>query len=131
MQGYSPDRMQGDAAAAATANRPGLSLHSHQPEGDQDANIYRLTGEPSCKVNDGRVLVAAAVAGHGVILQPAVVVDEALKRGDLVRLLTDYVAPSRTLHLLYPPSQPQPVKLRAFIAHLTAALTASGRQIIR
>ncbi len=49
MQGYSPDRMQGDAAAAATANRPGLSLHSHQPEGDQDANIYRLTGEPSCK----------------------------------------------------------------------------------
>ena len=45
------------------------------------------------QVNDGRVLVAAAVAGYGVILQPAVVVEDALKRGDLVRLLTEYVAP--------------------------------------
>ncbi len=60
MQGYSPDRMQGDAAAAATANRPGLSLHSHQPEGDQDANIYRLTGEPSCKDE-------ARVGQHGTL----------------------------------------------------------------
>ncbi len=50
--------VQGDAAAAATANRPGLSLHSHQPEGDQDANIYRLTGEPSCKTR----LVSASMA---------------------------------------------------------------------
>ncbi len=81
------------------------------------------------QVNDGRVLVAAAVAGHGVILQPAVVVEHALKRGDLVRVLTDYVAPSRTLYLLQAPGQPQPSKLRAFIDHLTAALTASGMQI--
>ena len=69
------------------------------------------------------------MAGHGVILQPAVVVEDALKRGDLIRLLTDYVAPSRTLHLLHAPSQPQPAKLRAFIEHLTAALTTSGKQI--
>ena len=81
------------------------------------------------QVNDGRVLVAAAVAGHGVILQPEVVVEDALKRGDLVRLLTDYVAPSRTLYLLHAPSQPQPTKLRAFIEHLTAALTTWGKQI--
>ncbi len=81
------------------------------------------------QVNDGRVLVAAAVAGHGVILQPAVVVEDALKRGDLVRLLTDYVAPTRPLYLLHAPGQPQPSKLRAFIEHLTAALTTSGKQI--
>ncbi len=81
------------------------------------------------QVNDGRVLVAAAVAGHGVILQPAVVVEDALKRGDLVRLLTEYVAPSRTLYLLHTPNQPQPAKLLAFVEHLIAALAASSKQI--
>ncbi len=77
------------------------------------------------QVNDGRVLVAAAVAGHGVILQPAVVVEEALRRGELVRLLNDHAGPSRMLYLLHTPGQPQPAKLRAFIDHLTAALATS------
>lgn len=76
------------------------------------------------QVNDGRVLVAAAVAGHGIILQPEVVVADAVKRGDLVPLLTDYVAPSRTLYLLHTPRMPQPAKLRAFIDHLVIALAA-------
>ncbi len=83
------------------------------------------------QVNDGRVLVAAAVAGYGVILQPAFVVEDALKRGDLVRLLPGYVAPSRMLYLLHSPQQPQPAKLRAFIDHLTAALATLKKQTPR
>ena len=74
------------------------------------------------QVNDGRVLVAAAVVGHGIILQPEVVVAEALGRGELVRLLTDHVGPTRMLYLLHAPSEPLPAKLRAFIDHLTTAL---------
>ena len=78
------------------------------------------------QVNDGRVLVRAAVAGHGIILQPEVVVREAAVRGDLIPLLTDYVAPSRGLYLLHAPREPQPAKLRAFIEFLTKAIDGAN-----
>ena len=75
------------------------------------------------QVNDGRVLVAAAVAGHGVILQPEFVVREALACGALTPLLPDYVAPTRTLYLVHGYREPQPAKLRAFVDHLVETLT--------
>ncbi len=74
------------------------------------------------QVNDGRVLVAAAVDGHGVILQPDFVVRDALVRGALIPILTDYVAPMRTLYLIHSARNPQPPKLSAFIDHLEEAL---------
>ncbi len=78
------------------------------------------------QVNDGRVLVRAAITGHGIILQPEVVVREAVIRGDLVPLLTDYVAPSRGLYLLHAPREPRPAKLRAFIEFLTMAIRGAN-----
>ncbi|MET1083066.1 MAG: LysR family transcriptional regulator [Burkholderiales bacterium] len=74
------------------------------------------------QVNDGRVLVAAAIAGHGVILQPEAVVADALAQGTLIAFLKDHVAPSRTLYLMHTARQPQPSKLLAFIDHLTTAI---------
>ena len=78
------------------------------------------------QVNDGRVLVAAAVAGHGIILQPEVVVREALVAGALQPLLTNYVAPTRMLHLVHAAREPQPAKLRVFIDHLLDAIAAKA-----
>lgn len=78
------------------------------------------------QVNDGRVLVAAAVAGHGIILQPRVVVQEALDRGDLKPLLTDYVAPARMVYLLHTSREPHPAKLSAFVDHVVRALRPAG-----
>jgi DNA-binding transcriptional LysR family regulator len=66
-------------------------------------------------VNDGRVLLTAALDGHGIILQPEAVLREALDTGHLVPILTDYQAPSRPLHLLFSPQRPQSSKLRSFI----------------
>ncbi|MBE7218789.1 MAG: LysR family transcriptional regulator [Caulobacteraceae bacterium] len=76
------------------------------------------------QVNDGRVLVAAAVAGHGIILQPEFVVREALATGALQPLLTDFVAPIRMLHLVHSAREPLPAKLRTFIDHLLDAVAA-------
>lgn len=77
------------------------------------------------QVNDGRALVAAAIAGHGIILQPEAVVADALVQGALAPVLTDYVAPSRPLYLLHTARQPQPAKLRAFIDHVVTAISVS------
>lgn len=67
------------------------------------------------QVNDGRVLAAAAMAGHGIVLQPEAVLRDAIERGSLVPVLTDYQAPGRSMFLMFTAGRPQPPKLRALI----------------
>lgn len=85
----------------------------------RSGTIHTVEVRSRFQVNDGRVLVAAAIAGHGIILQPEAVVADAIGAGSLVPLLTDYVAPSRTIYLLHTAREPRPPKLRAFVAYLT------------
>ncbi len=87
----------------------------------RDGVIHPIRVRSRFQVNDGRVLVAAAVAGNGVILQPEVVVADELARGALVSVLDDYVPPSRTVYLLHPAREPRPAKLKAFVDHLLVA----------
>lgn len=95
----------------------------------RNGRFYPVQVRSRFQANDGRVLVTAAIAGHGIILQPEAVVADALATGDLTPVLTDYVAPSRTLYLLYTSRQPQPAKLRAFIEHIVVALSAPEQAI--
>ena len=87
----------------------------------RDGKSFPVQVRSRFQVNDGRVLVAAAIAGHGIILQPEAVVAEALGRGDLVPVLEDFVAPSRPLYLLYTARQPQPAKLKTLVERLLAS----------
>ena len=77
------------------------------------------------QVNDGRVLSAAAAAGHGIILQPEAVLRDAIERGFLVPVLTDYQAPSRSMFLMFLARRPQPPKLRALIDDVVKAFPAN------
>lgn len=88
----------------------------------RDGVIHPVQVRSRFQVNDGRVLVAAAVAGHGIILQPEAVMADELAAGRLVRVLDGYVPPSRTLHLLHPARDPLSTKLKAFVDHLVAEL---------
>lgn len=89
----------------------------------RDGIIHSVEVRSRFQVNDGRVLVAAAIAGHGIILQPKAVVADAIAQKILVPLLTDYVAPSRPIYLVHTPRQPQPFKLRAFIEYLLGTIS--------
>ena len=88
--------------------------------------VYPVQVRSRFRVNDGRVLVVAAIAGHGIILQPESVVAGALAQGSLVRVLDNFVAPSRTLYLLHTSRLPQPAKLNVLINHLARAFPASS-----
>jgi DNA-binding transcriptional LysR family regulator len=77
------------------------------------------------QVNDGRVLVAAAAAGHGIILQPEAVLRDAIDRGSLVPVLTDYQTPGRSMFLMFSAHRPQPPKLRALIDEVAKAFHAT------
>ena len=73
------------------------------------------------QVNDGRVLLAAALRGHGVVLQPEALLREALDAGGLVPILTNYAPPSRPMYMMFVARRPQPPKLRAFISLVVGA----------
>jgi DNA-binding transcriptional LysR family regulator len=77
--------------------------------------IHKIQIRAPFRTNDGRTLVAAAVAGHGIILQPRAVVANALADGSLVPVLADYVAPARPMYLLHSPREPQPARLTALV----------------
>ncbi|KPC55243.1 LysR family transcriptional regulator [Amantichitinum ursilacus] len=70
------------------------------------------------RANNGDVLVAAARAGEGVILQPTFLVGDDLRSGALVPLLQDYHLPALALQAIYPSRRHVSAKVRAFIAFL-------------
>ena len=87
----------------------------------RDGKSFPVQVRSRFQVNDGRVLVAAAIAGHGIILQPEAVVAQALGRGELVPVLAGFTAPSRRLYLLYTARTPQPAKLQLLVERLIAS----------
>lgn len=93
----------------------------------KDGRSRAVTVASRFQVNDGRVLVAAAVEGHGVILQPAAVVETAIGRGRLCPVLQHYRAPERTLHLLFPAGRSTAPKLRAFVDRVASELGPRSR----
>lgn len=66
-------------------------------------------------VDSGEALIAAALAGMGILLQPAELVRPYLATGQLVTLLPEYSAPTRPMHILYAPDRRMTPKLRSFI----------------
>jgi DNA-binding transcriptional LysR family regulator len=51
--------------------------------------------------NNGHALRAAAIAGAGVIIQPEVLLENDIERGELVRILDPYLPPPRPVNLVY------------------------------
>jgi DNA-binding transcriptional LysR family regulator len=80
-----------------------------------------ITVQPKARmlVNDGHALVAAALAGGGIIRASALAVSEHVEGGKLVPLLTSYRSPDRPMHVVYPPQKFKLPKLRVFVDWLT------------
>ena len=66
-------------------------------------------------VDNGEALLPVAVAGLGVILQPAELAAAELESGRLVVVLPEYSIPTRPMHILYAPDRRLTPKLRSFI----------------
>ncbi len=66
-------------------------------------------------INNGQALLAAALAGIGVAVQADVLLDPAIARGELVRLLPRWSLPSRPLHVVRLAQARPSAKLRTFV----------------
>lgn len=86
------------------------------------------TVEVSCRLlaNNGQALLTAAVAGLGILLQPAALMQAEVEAGRLVRLLPGYEPLSRAMHILYAPDRRITPKLRSFVDFTLARFGGSS-----
>ena len=71
------------------------------------------------RANDGDALLAAAIAGQGIVQQPTFIVADALRARELVRLVLDHPPTEQlAVHAIYLPDRHPPAKVRAFIDFL-------------
>ena len=71
--------------------------------------------------NNGEAMRDMAMGGLGLALLPMFLTHEALRRGDLVRILPDLPRNPMPIHVVWPPIRPLPQKTRLFIDHVAAA----------
>ncbi len=89
------------------------------PDGEAGVRI-----RPRLRTNSGDTCRAAALAGHGLILQPDFLVGEDLRRGDLVEVLPEYRSLELGIHAVYPSRRHLPLKTRRLVDFLAEAFAA-------
>jgi DNA-binding transcriptional LysR family regulator len=74
------------------------------------------------RANNGDFLCRAAIACQGVILHPTFYLNDAIRSGALVPLLTDHAWPEVNAYAVYPPTQHLSRRVRAFVDFLAEKL---------
>jgi DNA-binding transcriptional LysR family regulator len=64
--------------------------------------------------NEGQVICAAALAGHGILAQPLFIIQDSIAAGRLTPVLTDWELPRLTINLAYQKRRHQPARIRVF-----------------
>lgn len=85
-----------------------------------DGQAVEVKTAGSLHANSGEVLVAAAVAGQGIILETDFHVAAALADGRLVRVLPQYEGGSGDIWAVYPSRRHLSAKVRLFVDHVAA-----------
>lgn len=75
--------------------------------------------------NNGDIMIPLLIAGGGIAVLPDFIAEEALAKGEVVRILTDWSLPQSYLHLLSPPSRLRPARVKALSDHLVDTLKRS------
>ena len=94
------------------ANNP-MILNFNRREAAESIKI-----EPAMESNDGQILVAAALAGAGILVQPKYIIQQYLSDGQLVSVLDDWDLPRLTINIAFQHRRYMPAKTRLFIEFL-------------
>jgi len=84
--------------------------------------IAHVPIESRLSVSDWKAMHCAALDGFGIALALEVAVSDDLKAGRLVRLLPEYDAATRPMHMLYTRDQPKSARTQSFLDWAKAAL---------
>jgi DNA-binding transcriptional LysR family regulator len=93
----------------------GKSLWAFDSTGDRAGERLTVPVGGNLSANDSQVLLAAAIAGAGITMQPLVSAREPIARGQLVALLPDAVPLALGVYGLYASRRLMPAALRALL----------------
>jgi DNA-binding transcriptional LysR family regulator len=93
---------------------------------EKDGETHLVRVNAALRANNGDVLRTAALAGHGVILQPDFLVGDDVRAGRLIALLTDYAHTPISMYAVYPHRRFLSPKVRSFVEHLEGRFGASS-----
>ena len=85
---------------------------------DSEGQNYRIAINATMTASSGDFLCAAATEGLGIAMQPTFIAGEAISRGELVPVLTDYQWPVSPGWAIYPPTRHLSYRVREFIDYL-------------
>ena len=85
---------------------------------DRNGERHRVDVTPTMTASSGDFLCAAATAGLGVALQPTFIAGDAISRGELQPVLTNYAWPVTPAYAIYPPTRHLSYRVREFIDFL-------------
>ena len=85
---------------------------------DAAGNRIQVDVNPSMTATSGDFLCAAASQGLGIAMQPTFIAGEAISRGELVPILTNYEWPVSPAYAVYPPTRHLSYRVREFIDYL-------------
>ncbi len=86
--------------------------------GEGEEQEVRVSG--SLVANNGDALMAAALAGQGIVLQPTFIVGEALREGRLLPILPGWRVADHTMYAVYSSARHLSPKVRRFVDFLAA-----------
>ncbi len=75
------------------------------------------------QTNSSEVQRSAVVTGMGIGYAPTWLFEVELASGEVVRLMPDWDLPQSPIHVVSPPERKHSTKVRAFVEHISAALT--------
>jgi len=90
------------------------SAAAHWRLQDQE-HICRVPVSGRLQVNQGQALRVAALRGMGIVLQPAILLEDDVRAGRLVQLFPHHQLPTRPMSILYLPDRYRSPKLRSFV----------------
>ena len=85
---------------------------------DGDGKRQTVAVNAFMMASSGDFLGNAAAHGMGVIIQPTFIASDAIRRGNLVPVLTEYKWPMTPAYAIYPPTRHLSLRVRAFIDFL-------------
>jgi len=90
------------------------SAAAHWRLQDQE-HICRVPVSGRLQVNQGQALRVAALRGMGIVLQPAILLEDDVRAGRLVQLFPHHQLATRPMSILYLPDRYRSPKLRSFV----------------
>ena len=91
---------------------------------DQRGQVHEVRVNGTLHANGGDALRSVAVSGLGIINEPDFLLQDAVQRGELVRLLPDFESGGGQIWAVYPSRRHLSLKVRLFVDHMARVFAA-------